>query len=184
MSTKGNPLRICVLGAESTGKSSLCAQLVPALRLATGQGLEQVHEVLREFSAAKGRTPQREEQAGLIELQASLENSAATRADIVISDSAPVAVAIYSEIYFQDASLIEVASRHHTCYDVTLVANPDFPWQADSTAFMRDGPAMQRRFHERLLTWLDANQIRHVHLNGPEIERRDDALAVILRLIR
>ena len=55
---------IALLGAESTGKTTLAAALGVALA-AEGRDAVVVDEYLREFCAREGRTPRRDEQAGL-----------------------------------------------------------------------------------------------------------------------
>ncbi len=63
------PLRVAVVGAESTGKSWLTQALAGVLR-ARGQAVHTVDEVLRQWCDRAGRTPQRHEQMAIAQQQA------------------------------------------------------------------------------------------------------------------
>ena len=78
------PVRIALLGAESTGKTSLCKGITQALR---AQGLEvtAVPETLREWCEANGRTPQAHEQSAIAQQHA--ERIFSIRKGFVISDT-------------------------------------------------------------------------------------------------
>jgi len=54
---------IALIGAESTGKTTLARQLPDTLRSA-GHRVAHVDEYLREFCVRNGRTPRADEQAG------------------------------------------------------------------------------------------------------------------------
>jgi nicotinamide riboside kinase len=84
---------IAVLGAESTGKSTLAADLQQALS-AEGRRVTQVEEVLREFCDARGRTPRQHEQAGIAAEQTRRIEAAAAGHDIVIADTTAVQIAV------------------------------------------------------------------------------------------
>ncbi|MBU6438351.1 MAG: AAA family ATPase, partial [Betaproteobacteria bacterium] len=89
------PQRVCLLGAESTGKTTLAAQLARAL-----PGLW-VPEYLRDFCRLQGRVPRPDEQVHVAQEQMrheSLALAAAQRAGLpaVVCDTAPLMTAIYS----------------------------------------------------------------------------------------
>ena len=63
------PLRIAIVGAESTGKSSLTQALVEVIRL-RGHAVQTINEVLRTWCDREGRTPQAHEQLGIALAQA------------------------------------------------------------------------------------------------------------------
>ena len=62
-------MKIAILGAESTGKSSLAADLAAALR-EKGHSVHPLGEYLREWCDLHGRTPQPDEQAAIAHEQA------------------------------------------------------------------------------------------------------------------
>ena len=128
---------IGVLGAESTGKTTLARQLQIALE-APDSRVAVVNEYLREFCDERGRTPVQAEQAGIAEEQTQRIELAATGADIVIADTTALMIAVYSETIFNDRSLYDTALASHRRCDLTLLTALDLPWEADG--LQRDGP--------------------------------------------
>ncbi len=134
---------LALLGAESTGKSTLAGQLTEALA-ARGQRVVRVDEYLREFCDRAGRTPTQAEQAGIAAEQARRIAAAARAApggvapDWVVADTTPIVIAVYSEIVFGDRSLYADAQASHARQvHLTLLTALDLPWQTDP---LRDGP--------------------------------------------
>ena len=99
---------IALLGAESTGKSTLAHLLGQSL---VGAGIDGVvvPEALRDFCAMHGRTPVAGEQAQLADMQSARIRNAARRHAVVIADTTALMTAVYSDIYFNDSSLYEAA---------------------------------------------------------------------------
>lgn len=150
-----SPQRICLIGAECTGKTVLARQLAASL------GGLVVPEVLRDWCAAHGRTPQQHEQAALLQAQVDQENQAVALIDTahdapVFCDTAPLLTAVYSLQYFADASLLAAAHAHHQRYALTLWLQPDLPWMADG--LQRDGRATQLAVHQLLAQHLAPHQ--------------------------
>lgn len=127
-------MKIALVGAESTGKSTLAAELAMKFT-AAGLSVAVVDEVLREWCGREGRTPRMEEQMGIAQEQA--RRAEAARADVVISDATSVMIAVYSAMLFGDESIYDFALAHQRRYDVTLLTGLDLPWVEDP---LRDGP--------------------------------------------
>lgn len=134
-------LRIAVVGAESTGKSTLVQAL--AARLADEFGLRAVGvpEYLRDWCIARARTPTAGEQREVAEGQRRAIDAAAARADVVVADTTPLMTAVYSRYVFGDESLDVAAREAHACIDFTLLTALDLPWIADG--LQRDGPQVR-----------------------------------------
>lgn len=130
-------MKIALLGAESTGKTWLSEELAQALR-ARGTRTAVVPEVLREWCAARGRTPRPEEQMVIAQEQEARVDAAAATHDMVITDTTALMVAIYSAMLFEDGSLYQFALERQRGYDLTLLTGLDLPWVADG--LQRDGP--------------------------------------------
>jgi nicotinamide riboside kinase len=169
------PVKIAVLGAECTGKSSLVAAL-QAHWQARGATVVVAHEVLRQWCNQRGRTPLAHEQNAIAQAQAKLAENT-TAADYLIADTSPLMTAIYSDVLFQDPSLYPFALSHQRVYQHTLVAGLDLPWQADG--ILRDGPAMRERIDTRLreVLQLEGFAFSLVYGHGPK--RLAGALAVL-----
>jgi nicotinamide riboside kinase len=129
-----------IVGAESTGKTVLASQVAQVLALATaGVGrVALVSEYLREFCESHGRTPRDDEQRGIADEQARRIDAAAAEHDVVVADTTPLMIAVYSEIVFGDTSLYARAEARHRRCDLTLLTALDLPWQPDG--LQRDGP--------------------------------------------
>lgn len=127
--------RVCLLGAESTGKTRLSQELATHYR-DQGRHAVVVPEYLREWCEREGRTPRPDEQEGIAREQAR-RIEAAGPAEWVITDAGPLMVAVYSDLLFGDRSLYPFALAQQRAQDVTLLTGLDLPWVADG--FIRDG---------------------------------------------
>ncbi len=139
-------MKIAIVGAESTGKTSLAAELAGVFR-SRGKAVHATHEVLREWCLARGRTPHLHEQF-CIALSQVREELLAAPGDIVIADTSPLMTAVYSELIFEDQSLFAMAEAHQRTYSLTLLLANDLPWEADG--LLRDGPHVRQPAHALL----------------------------------
>lgn len=145
---------IAIVGAESSGKSTLARALTARLR---ADGLEAVcvDEYLREFCDRHGRTPRPDEQAAIAAEQGrrieAARRSRLLPVDVVVADTTALMTAVYSEMIFGDRSLHEDALATHRQADLTLLMALDLPWVADG--LQRDGPQV-RAPTDRLLRGL------------------------------
>jgi len=102
-------LNIALLGAESSGKSSLAQALVAEIRAIDGAPpVVWVPETLRLWCEARGRTPLRHEQADILQLHHTHMTEARQQAGQdawLIADTTPLMTAVYSQHYFSDTSL-------------------------------------------------------------------------------
>ncbi|MEO8309708.1 MAG: ATP-binding protein [Caldimonas sp.] len=126
----GRAFVVALLGAESTGKTTLAAEIGAALA-ARGRRVAIVTEVLREFCDRTARTPRRDEQAAIAALQSERIEAAAARNEIVVADTTALMIAVYSDFVFADATLYASALAAQRHCDLTLVTALDLPWQAD-----------------------------------------------------
>jgi nicotinamide riboside kinase len=126
---------IAIVGAESTGKTTLGEALVDALR-GDGHSVAFVAEYLREFCDVQGRTPRVDEQQAIANEQTRRIDQAAASHELVIADSTELVTAAYSEFYFSDVSLYAQAEAVQKNYALTLLSGLDLPWEPDT--FIRD----------------------------------------------
>jgi NadR type nicotinamide-nucleotide adenylyltransferase len=151
--------RIAVLGAESSGKSTLCEAL------ARHYGTVWVPEYLREFVDTHGRVPDEEDQYPIACTQRAREDEAAARAvRFLFCDTTPLMTALYSRQYWGrvDPQLARLDSRHD--YAFTLVTAPDSPWEPDG--LQRESEEVRQKVHRMLLETLEARAIPYVLLEG------------------
>lgn len=175
---------ICILGAECTGKTTLGKQLQTALEI-HHRSTVLLPETLRSWCESQGRTPSSFEQSQIIELQIETirECQKSMELDFLLVDSAPLATALYSMIYFDDQSLIEQAVNFHRAhFDLSLIIRPEFPWIPDPLKFMRDSPIAQSAFDRLLVDVLSRSDpcFESVHfIEGNESQRVQRSLAAI-----
>jgi NadR type nicotinamide-nucleotide adenylyltransferase len=146
------PARIAILGAESSGKSTL------ARELAAQYGTLWVPEYLREFVDTHGRVPYEHDQYRIALTQREREDAAAPGARrLLFCDTTPLMTAVYSQIYWGrvDEALALLARTHG--YALTLVAAPDCPWQPDG--LQRDSDEVRMRVHRLLVATLEERGI-------------------------
>lgn len=166
------PLRVALLGAESTGKSTLAAAL--ALHYQTVW----VPEYLREFVEVQQRTPQAQEQILIARTQLAREEEAAMLArDVLFCDTTPLMTALYSQYYFDavDDALQELARMHR--YDFTIVTAPTTPWIADG--LQRESDEVRQEVHRRLLYTLDTASIAYLLVSGDTATRLQQVSAYL-----
>lgn len=168
-------MRIALLGAESTGKSTL-AQALERHWLDSGMAAQRIDEHLREWCALHGRTPQPHEQIAIAAEQARRVQAVAAHIR-VIADTTPLMTAVYSELLFNDRSLYPMALEHQRSYQVTLLAGLDLPWVPDG--IQRDGPQVREPVDRLLRERLGEAGIAYRVVYGSGEERLHNALLAI-----
>jgi nicotinamide riboside kinase len=128
------PVRIAMLGAESTGKTQLSWGIAAALQ-SLGLHVTVVPETLREWCEAHNRTPLAHEQLEIAQQHA--QRIFSIDHGWVIADTSPLMTAVYSDFIFQDKSLYAQALLEQASFDITLVMGLDLEWIADG--LQRDG---------------------------------------------
>ncbi len=183
------PKLICILGAESTGKTTLARQL------AVHFDCPWVPEYLRAFCDERGRTPYRDEQALILETQHVHELAAAANAraaaphaagtsglPFVFCDTAPLTTAIYSDYVFGDHSLYARARMLHQRYALTLLCMPDLGWVADG--FLRDSADAQLKIHDMMARELTTLGLPFAQVKGGGNLRLDEAVKALTHSAR
>jgi NadR type nicotinamide-nucleotide adenylyltransferase len=163
----GLPLkRVAIIGAESTGKSTLA----PAL--AARYGTVWVPEYLREFVETQKRVPFEHDQIDIARTQRARENAVAASRDarrFLFCDTTPLVTAVYSRIYWGRVppELLALEAEHD--YAATLVAGLDLPWVPDG--LQRESEEVRRQVHEALLAVLRERGIPFTLLEGDLAQR-------------
>ena len=168
---------VALLGAESTGKTTLAQALVEALAV-DGRRVALVSEYLREFCDAHGRTPREDEQAQIAAEQTRRIAQAATTHELVIADTSALMIAVYSDTVFGDTSLYASAeAAHRAGCDLTLLTALDLPWQADG--LQRDGPQVREPVDARVRAALTRAGVAYSVVFGHGEARLQAALACV-----
>jgi len=169
-------LVIALLGAESTGKTTLAGAIGAALA-ARGTRVEVVGEALREFCVAAARTPRADEQSAIAARQSEWIDAAAARADVVVADTSALMIAVYSEWVFGDTSLYAGALARQARYELTLLTALDLPWHAGG--LQRDGAHARGPVDALLRRALERHGIAFTTIAGHGDSRLASALQAI-----
>jgi len=176
-------LRIAIVGAESTGKTTLAQALAEAL--VTGGStpaprVALVGETLREWCHAAGRTPRHDEQLGILLEHHRRIDEAALMHDVVVADTTALMTHVYSDLLFGDASLRPAALERHRTMDFTLLTALDLPWMPDG--HQRDGEHVRVPVDERLRAVLLGEALPFAVIAGRGPARLAQALAALASL--
>ena len=171
-----------IVGAESTGKSTLAEALASRLAQATGWRCTWVPEYLREWCEREGRTPAAHEQDAIAAEQARQIELAAARHDIVIADTTPVMTAIYHRQVFGDASMVAAAIQWQRRCTLTLLTALDLPWLADG--HIRDGEHVREPVDAMVRAALVGAGLPFVVIAGSGESRVEAALDAVAPFLR
>lgn len=178
--------KICLLGAESTGKSSLARSLAEALRT-HGFWAQALPETLRLFCDRNRRLPLLSDESLIFSAQQLAEiaaHSPEPKPRFLICDSSPLLTAFTSHWYFADDSLLEAGLAHQEGYLHCYLTEPSIAWEPDG--ILRDGPTTRAMFHTDLVDFLRQKRVTHeiITLKPDVVSRsRVPANAMALQLI-
>ena len=173
---------IAVLGAESSGKTTLAAALAQRLGEETGLRCTWVPEWLRTWCAREGRTPRLDEQAAIARVQHEHIDAAAAGHDVVVCDTTALTTAVYSRLVFGDRSLDASAVALHRRVDITLLTALDLPWVPDG--HQRDGAHVRAPVDATLRELLVEHRLDWTLVSGRGERRTESALDAVAPLLR
>ncbi len=168
-------MKIALLGAECTGKSTLARELAKALDQPSARAIW-VPEGLREWCHQHARTPQSHEQHGIAKEQIRRVDSAQP-ARFLIADTTALMTAVYSDLLFGDHSLYSIALDHQRGFDLTLLMELDLVWVADGV--QRDGARSAALVDARLREVLHSQALPFRLVRGSGKSRTQCALDAI-----
>jgi nicotinamide riboside kinase len=175
-------LVIAIVGAESTGKSTLATALAQRIADETRLVCTHVDEHLRTWCEHMGRTPRIDEQRGIAQAQQDHIAQAAATHDVVVADTTALMIAVYSRFVFDDRSLDTwAADLHQRSVTHTLVTALDLPWVADG--LQREGEHVRAPIDAMLRELLAAHGIGWSLVGGSGAERVDNALKAVTPLL-
>ncbi|MBW4026776.1 MAG: ATP-binding protein [Acidobacteria bacterium] len=174
--------RVAVVGAESTGKSTLCARLAQHYQTAwvPEYGREYTLELAARLGAMDAIHWTEADFLQIAEGQLAAEKEAQQHAaGLLICDTDILAVSIWQERYLgtRNRAIEALASAHPI--DLYLLTACDVPFVADE---IRDGEHFREWMTARFREVLDHKQLPFVELHGDWQQRFDQAAAAIDRL--
>jgi nicotinamide riboside kinase len=172
---------IAIVGAESTGKSTLAIALAARIGEQTGLRSAVVGEYLREWCDRNGRTPRADEQMAIAAEQQQRIATAVAAHDIIVADTTPLMVAIYSHLLFDDDSLLPMAIAAQRSAAYTLLTALDLPWVPDG--HQRDGEHVRVPVDQRLRALMLEHGLAWSVVGGQGALRVDQAFDAITPLL-
>jgi NadR type nicotinamide-nucleotide adenylyltransferase len=171
--------RVLLLGAESTGKTTLARALADHYDTVWNPELGHMYTWFREDGGSNWRS-------GEFSLIANLQNwyedfLAGFANRVLFCDTDAWTTGLFHEVYLGSRSpaVDAVACRH---YDLTIVCDVETPFRQDELGMRADGPH-RRRMHEAYLAHLEASGAPFVVVSGSHAERMATATAAVDALV-
>lgn len=166
-----NLTRIVLTGSESTGKTTLAAQL------ATHYGVEFVPEFVREYATIKGEPVVMSDHGAIARGQMALENAYAARATSLLFQDADLLSTVAYYTHYSGGCppwiIDEAINRRPNLY---LLAHIDTPWTADG---IRDRGDRREEMHQVFVDTLVRLNAPYIKLSGLGAERLHNATTII-----
>lgn len=169
--------RICIVGAESTGKTTLCEKLAEQYQT------NWVPEYGREYCAEKWKDGNItddwcSEEFVTIAMEQSLREDYAARAanKVLICDTDPFATSIWHERYLNKRNIEVEAIANSRFYDLYLLTSDEIPFIQDG---LRDGEHIRHWMHERFIGALTETNRPWVLVSGTLDDRISQAVRSI-----
>lgn len=170
------PLKICIFGPESTGKSTL------AEKLAGHYGVAFVPEYARELIFSNQGSVVYSDMARIARGQRQLEKQAAeNEGRVLFCDTDILTTAIWSEWLFKDCPEWIEAAAGLQQYDFYFLMDVDTPWVNDVHRFLPDD---RKNFFEACRTELEKRNFPYTILSGTWEDKFSTARAIVDDLMK
>ncbi|RZS99595.1 AAA family ATPase [Aquimarina brevivitae] len=179
--TDSDCLKVVLFGPESTGKSTLAAEL------AVYYNTIWVKEYMRDYLQHKWNVEKAkctyDDLLPIAEGQMQAENqSVAVANDILICDTNLLELKVYAQVYYNGKvpdAIRKFALQNK--YDLYLLTDVDVPWVADD---LRDKPQERQEMFEEFRNELETQNLPYVLINGDRVTRLNRAIKAIHKLIK
>jgi len=159
--------RVTLLGAESTGKTTL------AEALAAHYETVWAPEYLRAFVDEKGALPTLSDTPAIVRGHLAREDALMPRANrVLFLDTDLVATCVYSRYYFGACPAWVARLSYERSADLYLLTDTDIPWVPDPG--QRDGPAVRDELQAWFLDELEMRAVPYLRVSGA-LDRRMEA---------
>jgi HTH-type transcriptional repressor of NAD biosynthesis genes len=171
--------RVCVLGAESTGKTTLSHDLAGALH--TDWVAEYGRTYCEEMADPLAHIWSTEDFARIIAQQHQLEDELASRANrVLICDTDAFTTCVFHDVYLGRPAPADLTAQIRR-YDLYLLTDPATPFAQDVTG-LRNAEA-RTRMHQAYETMLAETGARYIELTGTPGERVAAAAQAVTELL-
>ena len=150
------PLRVCLIGPECTGKTTLAGQLAEHF------GVPWVPEFAREYAEREGRLLTAADVEPIARGQMALDD-AAPDDELVILDTDLISTVVYATHYYDYCPEWIAAEARARRADLYLLTDVDVPWTIDD---VRDSAAPREILHRKFATALANYGANFVAIRG------------------
>ncbi|HXA17965.1 MAG TPA: ATP-binding protein [Thermoanaerobaculia bacterium] len=164
--------RVCLIGPECTGKTTLAEQLADHF------GVAWIAEFAREYARRVGRMLTADDVEPIARGQMALEDAARqpTTNNLLILDTDLISTVVYARHYYGTCpEWIETEARARKA-DLYLLTEVDVPWTIDD---VRDSAAPRETLHRVFATTLETYGAEFVAISGDRETRFAAAVAAI-----
>jgi HTH-type transcriptional repressor of NAD biosynthesis genes len=167
---------ICVLGAESTGTTTLSKELAAHYKTVWVPEYGRMYSEGK-FYGDKNADWRTEEFVTIAKAQCALEDTLAEASNgLVICDTDAFATSVWHERYMGSRSKEVEAIAARRAYDLYLLTGDEIPFEQDGT---RDGEHIRHDMHKRFIERLEEEKKKYVILSGSRAERLAKAIEEI-----
>ncbi len=173
--------RICLVGAESTGKTTMAREL--AAHYQTNWVSEYGREYTEQRLALEGNFRWRSEEfIHIAQQQCELENLAARSANkVLICDTDAFATGVWHRRYLGERSLeVENIAARHRSPDLYLLTDVNTPFEQDGT---RDGEMVREWMHHTFVEELTKQKRNYRYIEGTPEKRLEIAVLAINEIL-
>jgi NadR type nicotinamide-nucleotide adenylyltransferase len=165
------PIKIAIVGPESTGKSTMSAYLAAHYHTIW------VPEFARDYCANLTGPATMEDEVNMFYGQIALEQEYLPNANnILICDTTFITIKIWSDAFFGHTPQVVLDELPKHPYDLYLLLDIDLPWQDDP---LRDFPNQREHFMQVWHNELQALDANYITISGTGDERYHSAVKAI-----
>lgn len=166
--------RVVIIGAESTGKTTLATALAEHYQTAWVPEFGRLYTEARRY---RGELWRSDEFTYIAVEQARMEDALARIANgVLICDTDPFATTIWHERYLGGPSVAVQVVAASRSYDLYVLTDTDIPFVQDG---IRDGEAIRQWMHNRFHDEISRMATPMIVVSGPHDERLEAAVARI-----
>ncbi len=168
--------RVCVIGAESTGTTTLAQDLAKYYKTVWVPEYGRLYSEAKLFGDIDAQW-RSEEFEYIAKAQSVLEDTIAESSNgLVICDTDPFATSVWHERYMEKPSdkVLEIANRRK--YNLYILTGDEIPFIQDGT---RDGEHIRHDMHKRFIERLEETGRKYILVTGNREERLKKAIEAI-----
>lgn len=163
--------RVCLIGAESTGKTTLAQALAKHFQTVW------VPEYAREYIEAKGAACDYDDLIAIAKGQIESEARLALSANkVLFCDTDLLTTMIWSQCHYGKSADLIGQMANDSRYDLYLLTKIDFPWVDDG---IRDSKNYREWIENRIIEELTGRRRRYVAILGTHEERMEKAVKAV-----